>query len=215
MVRPSIYRDLASLGVATVYEAAGAIGLVAEALIQIVPASRAAGPARIAVCGPGDNRAVHEVMGRTQPGDVLVLALERVEPVALLGELLATQAKAHGVAGVLVDGAVRDVDELRELGLPVWARYVHATAATKLHRGAIDVPVNVGGVAIAPGDAVVLDADGAVVVPAGRLERVADAGADRRSRELRMRESFLAGELSYDLFGMRAEDEAGPGTRER
>jgi 4-hydroxy-4-methyl-2-oxoglutarate aldolase len=204
--RSDAYSQLASLGVATVYEAAGETGLVGGSLVQVIPGSRVAGPARIAVCGPGDNRAVHEVMTRVKDGDVLVLSTESSNPVALIGELLCTQAKAHGVAGVLVAGAARDVDQIRKLGLPLWARHVHATAATKRHRGAIDVPVNVGGVTIEPGDAVVLDADGAVVVAAARLEEVTAAALERHNKELALSELFLSGQFSYDLFGMRAED---------
>lgn len=203
-----LYSALASLGVATVYEAAGASGLIGGTLIQVIPKSRVAGPARIAVCGPGDNRAVHEVMTRVVPGDVLVLSTESEEPVALAGEMLCTQAKAHGAAGVVVDSAVRDVDQLRELGLPVWARHIHAAATTKRHRGAIDVPVEFGGETISPGDIMVLDADGAVVIPAARLEEVTAAALERYRKELALRDRFSSGEFSYDLLGMRAEDEA-------
>lgn len=202
------YGELAALGVATVYEAAGQRGLLDGSFIQIVPGSRVAGPARIAVCGPGDNRAVHEVMTRAEPGDVLVLSTEGSAPVALVGELLSTQAKAHGVAGVLVAGAARDVDQIRKLGLPVWARHVHAGAATKRHRGEIDVPVDIGGVTIEPGDVVVLDADGAVVVPKKRLEEVKAAALERQRRERELLQLFAAGEVSYDLAGMRAEGES-------
>ena len=194
--------EFAALGVATVYEASGRQGLIDIPLIQVVPGSRAAGPARIAACGQGDNQTVHTTLPHTRPGDVLVLTMPRPEPVALLGELLATQAKRRGVAAVLVDGAVRDVEELRELGLPVWARYVRVAGADKRQAGAIDVPVRVGGATIRPGDLVVLDADGAVVVAAERAEEVLRAARARVEREAGLRARFEAGELSRDIYGL-------------
>src|SRR5439155_1548201 len=123
--------ERAALGSATVHEAAGRTGVVDVPLIQIPPGSRAAGPARTVRCGQGDNLMVHAAMAATEPGDVLVLTMPEPEPVALIGELLATQAKARGAVAVLVDAAVRDVEELAGLGLPVWARYVRVSGATK------------------------------------------------------------------------------------
>ena len=158
---------LRRLGVATVYEASGRRGLVDAPLDRVVPGSRAAGPARTVLCGQGDNLAVHAALARVRPGEVLVLAMPEPEPVALVGEVLAVQAKARGAAGLLIDGAIRDADELRELGLPVWARFVRARGAAKEEAGGLDVPVTVGGARVKLGDVVVMDGDGAVVVPAG------------------------------------------------
>jgi 4-hydroxy-4-methyl-2-oxoglutarate aldolase len=186
-----------------VHEASGRAGLVDVPLIQIVPGSRAAGPARPVRCGQGDNLMVHAAMAATRPGDVLVLTMPRPEPVALLGDLLATQAKARGAAAVLVDAAVRDVEELARLALPVWARYVRARGAEKAVVGTIDEQVDVGGAAIRPGDALVLDADGAVVVAAERIEEVVRAARARDRRERVKREQLEAGALSYDLDGLR------------
>lgn len=203
-MRPVIAVDcaeLARLGVATVYEASGREGLVDLALWQVVPGSRAAGPARIAACGQGDNQTVHTVLPYLLPGEVLVLTMPAPAPVALLGELLAVQAHRRGAAAVLVDAAVRDVAELRELGLPVWARYLRAAGADKRQPGAIDVPVQVGGATIRPGDLVVLDPDGAVVVAAERAEEIATAARARAEREAGLRARFEAGELSRDLYG--------------
>jgi 4-hydroxy-4-methyl-2-oxoglutarate aldolase len=200
---PSIYAELAELGPATVYEASGREGIVDLDLIQVIPGSRAAGPARIAHCGQGDNLMVHAVMERVDPGDVLVLTMPEPEPVALIGELLATQAKERGAAAILLDAAARDTDELRELGLPVWARWVRVRGATKTEVGDIDEPVEVGGATIAPGDAVVLDADGAVVVARPRLRGVLDASRERAERERVKRAKLESGELSYDLDNLR------------
>ena len=198
------YAALAALGVATLHEAAGRIGIVDLPLTRVVPGSRAAGPARTALCAPADNTMVHALVAHARPGDVLVLTSAEPAPVALVGELLATQARTQGVAGILVDGAVRDLDELAELGLPIWARFVRAQGATKGEVGSLDVPVVVGGVEIRPGDLVVMDCDGAVVVPAERIDDVLASALERAERETAMRQRYGAGELSYDLQGLRA-----------
>jgi 4-hydroxy-4-methyl-2-oxoglutarate aldolase len=187
-----------------VHEAAGRTGVTDVAWIQLVPGSRAAGPARTVRCGQGDNLMVHAAMAACEPGDVLVLTMPAPEPVALLGELLATQAKGRGAVAVLVDAAVRDGEELAELGLPVWARFVRVRGATKEIPGEIDEPVAVGGATIQAGDAVVLDADGVVVVAAERVEEVLEAARDRAEREREKRAKLEAGALSYDLDGLRA-----------
>ncbi|MGW3887760.1 4-carboxy-4-hydroxy-2-oxoadipate aldolase/oxaloacetate decarboxylase [Micromonospora chokoriensis] len=206
-VDPMVIGTLAAAGVATVYEAAGRRGLIDVDLVQVVPGSRVAGVARTVVCGQGDNRAVHEAMTLVRPGEVLVLTMPEPAPVALIGELLATQAKVAGAAGVLVDAAVRDVDELRTLGLPVWARWCRVRGATKRDRGSLDVPVPVGGATVEPGDVMVLDADGAVVVRRTSADAVAAATRSRTARETGLRARLEAGEFSYDLHGMRTEDE--------
>ena len=127
----AVHEELARLGSATVYEASGRRGLVDLDLQQVIPGSRACGPARTVLCGQGDNLMVHAAMDRAQPGDVLVLTMPEPEPVALIGDLLVTQAKARGVAALLVDAAVRDVEELRALGVPVWTRWVRVRGAVK------------------------------------------------------------------------------------
>ena len=196
--------ELAELGSATVYEASGRQGLVDLDLHQVIPGSRAAGPARIARCGQGDNLMVHAVLDRAQPGEVLVLTMPDPEPVALIGELLLTQAKGRGVAALLVDAAVRDVTELRELGVPVWARWIRVRGATKTGVGELDVPVEVGGATIEPGDTLVLDEDGVVVVRRDRVDEVLAASRKRLEMERVKRAKLEAGELSYDLDGLRA-----------
>ncbi len=199
----STLAELARLGSATVYEASGRHGLVDVPLRQVVPGSRAAGPARTVRCGQGDNLMVHAVMASIEPGDVVVLTMPEPEAVALVGDLLATQAKAHGAAALLVDGAVRDLEELVELGLPIWTRHVCIRGAAKDVVGAIDETVTVGGQAIAPGDIVVLDADGVAVVARDRVDEVLAASLERERREAVKREKLQAGALSYDLDGLR------------
>ena len=125
-------------------------------------------------------------------------------PVALVGDLLATQAKARGVAGLLIDGSVRDVEELVEIGLPIWARWIRVRGAGKDVPGTIDEPVIVGGARIAAGDTVVLDADGAAVVAQERVDEVLEAARDREEKERVKRAKLQAGELSYDLDNLRA-----------
>jgi len=197
------YDELAGLGSATVFEASGREGLIDLDLHQVIPGSRAAGPARTVRCGQDDILMVHAAMDRVEPGDVLVLTMPAPKPVALLGELLGTQAKGRGAAAVLIDAAARDTDELRELGLPVWARWIRVQGAARAEVGEIDVPVEIGGAAIAPGDAVVLDVDGAVVVTKDRLGEVAEASRERAESESAKRARFEAGELSYDMYGIR------------
>ncbi|HET6505888.1 MAG TPA: 4-carboxy-4-hydroxy-2-oxoadipate aldolase/oxaloacetate decarboxylase [Baekduia sp.] len=202
--------ELARLGAATVYEASGREGLIDADLIPVVPGARACGPARIARCGQDDNLMVHAAMAALRPGEVLVLTMPEPAPVALLGDLLATQALVHGAAGVLVDAAVRDCADLEELGLPVWARWVRSRGATKDVVGALDVPVVVGGARIRPGDLVVLDADGGTVVAQERADEVLGASLAREAKERDKREKLRAGELSYELDGLRAVVEGTP-----
>ena len=199
----SAVAELARLGTATVYEAAGREGLIDLDLQRIVPGSRAAGPARPVRCGQGDNLMVHAAIAHAHPGDVLVLTMPDPFPVALIGDLLATQALAQGVAALLVDGAVRDVEELAELGLPIWARWIRVRGAAKDTPGTLDEPVTVGGQRIAAGDIVVLDADGAAVVQQARIEEVLAASLEREERERVKRAKLQAGALSYDLDDLR------------
>jgi 4-hydroxy-4-methyl-2-oxoglutarate aldolase len=200
----SVHDELARLGTATVYEAAGRKGLIDLDLHRIVPGSRAAGPARPILCGQADNLMVHAAIAHANPGDVLVLTMPVPRPVALVGDLLATQAKARGVAGLLIDGAVRDAEELVELGLPIWARYVRIRGAVKQTPGELDVPVEVGGTTIRPGDIVVLDADGAAVVEHERVAEVLAGALAREEAERVKRAKLQNGALSYDLDGLRA-----------
>lgn len=206
--------ELARLGVSTVHEAFGRRGLIDTDLIQIVPGTRAAGPARTVACGQGDNLMVHAALARVEAGDVLVLTMPRPAPVALLGELIAIQALHRKVAGVLVDAGVRDIEQLALLGLPVWARWVRAAGATKDIVGAIDETVTVGGIRIEPRDVVVLDADGAVVLPRSQVAQVLGAAREREDREAKAREQYRRGALTYDLSGLRAkvEGDRNPGS---
>ena len=195
---------LCELGVATVYEASGREGLIDIPLIQIIPNTCVAGPARTVLCGQDDNLMVHAIIEQIQPGEVLVLSMPEPAPIALIGELLATQVKVRGAAGILVDAAVRDVNELIELGLPVWTRFVRVRGAAKTKIGELNGAVTVGGALISPGDIVVLDADGGVCVKRARVDEVLNASEERLAKENALRKKLLAGQISYDLHGLRA-----------
>jgi 4-hydroxy-4-methyl-2-oxoglutarate aldolase len=194
---------LGELGVATVYEASEREGLIDIPLIQIIPNSRVAGPVRTALCGQDDNLMVHAVIEQIQPGEVLVLSMPEPAPVALIGELLATQIKVKKAAGILVDASVRDVNELVELGLPIWSRFIRVKGATKTKVGELNTQITVGGTQIAPGDIVVLDADGAMCVKRDRVDEVLKASEERLAKEDALRKKLLTGQMSYDLHGLR------------
>jgi 4-hydroxy-4-methyl-2-oxoglutarate aldolase len=202
-------RELARLGSATVYEAGGRGRFVDADLHQIVPGSRVAGPARTVRCGQDDNLMVHAVMASVQRGEIIVLTMPEPRPIALVGDLLATQALSQGAAGMLIDASVRDLEELRELGLPVWASWIRVHGAAKDTPGTIGEPVSVGGARIATGDVLVMDADGVAVIEPERAEEVLEAALQREAREADKREKLRAGELSYDLDGLRARVELG------
>ena len=202
-------QQLADLGSATVYEAGGRRGFIDADLIQILPGARVAGPARTVRCGQDDNLMVHAAMASVQPGEVLVLTMPEPRPVALIGDLLATQAKAQGVAAILNDAAARDADSLAELDLPIWTRWIRVKGATKDIPGTIGEPVLLGAAVIRHGDVVVLDADGAAVVEAERVEEVLEVSLARERRERVKRVKLAAGELSYDLDGLRERVEGG------
>jgi 4-hydroxy-4-methyl-2-oxoglutarate aldolase len=204
-------KRLADLGTATVYEAFGQQGLIDLPLNQIIPGSRAAGPARTVLLGQGDNLMVHACIEHIQPGDVVILAMPEPTAVAVVGDLIATQIQAHGAAAVLTNAAVRDVEELQEVGLPIWARFVRVRGATKTTDGGINVPVIMGGCIIQPEDVIVLDADGAAAIRSGEVDKVLEKAEARATKEESLRPRYAAGELSYDIHGLRPGGEANNG----
>jgi 4-hydroxy-4-methyl-2-oxoglutarate aldolase len=185
------------------FEAAGRSGLVDLDLIVHIPEAKVAGRARTVFCGQDDNLMVPAAIARAERGDILVMRMPQSRPVSLLGELLATQCLARGVAGVLVDAAIRDAVAIRDLGLPVWSRYVRARSASKKIVGELDGTLEMGGTAIAFGDLIVLDGDGALAVPAARAAEVVRRAGERDLAEVGKRERYRNGELSYDLDGLR------------
>jgi 4-hydroxy-4-methyl-2-oxoglutarate aldolase len=191
------------LASATVHEAAARSQVVDLNLVQVITGSAAHGPARTVRCGQDDNLMVHAAVAEAEAGEVLVLTMPEPRPVALVGELLATQMKGRGIAAVLIDAAVRDVEELREVGVPIWARWVRVNGADKKTPGTIGEPVVVGGATIRQGDLLVLDSDGVAVVEAERVDEVLAAAREREEYEVEKRTKLQAGALSYDLDGLR------------
>jgi len=206
----TLAQEFARLGTATVYEAAGRKGMIDGDWIQVLPGTRAAGRAFTVLCADGDNRGIHEAIAKLSPGDVLVASSPHPEPFGLVGELLATQAKRAGAAALVIDGGVRDTEDLNVLGLPVWSRWIRIRGAGKDARGTVGETLSVGGQTVAAGDYVVADADGVVVVPRGRAEVVLEASLAREQKERGLRQRWESGEFSYDAYGFRAEDEGTP-----
>ncbi len=199
----SDFAECAELGVATMYEAAGRVGVLDLDLHRLLAGSRAAGPARTVRCAQDDNLMVHAVIERIVAGDILVLTMPEPRPVALIGDLLVTQMIAAGAAGVLVDASVRDVDDLSRMNLPIWTRWIRVRGAAKRAVGTLDGPVTVGGVTIETGDLVVLDGDGACAIAAHRVADTLVAARTREDTERIARERYRAGEHSYDINRLR------------
>jgi len=201
---------LAELGTATVYEASGRQGLIDLPLIQVVPKSRVAGRARTVLCGQGDNVMVHACIEHIQPGEIVVLAQPESQASALIGDMLVTQMEVAGAAGVLLNGAVRDFEELVEMGLPIWTQFVRVRGASKTEIGRLNVPVAMGGNIIYPSDIVVMDADGAITIRPSRLDEILEKAEARAAKEDALRQRYQNGERSYDLHGLRDSVEAPP-----
>ena len=198
--------DLAALGhfgVATVHEAQGRTGLMAPRLRPVWPAPRICGSAVTVLCPPGDNWMIHVAVEQCREGDILVVAPVSRSESGYFGELLGTSLKARGVRGLVIDAGCRDVDELRDLGFPVWAACISAHGTVKETLGDVNVPISCGGQIVRPGDAIVADTDGVVVVPRGSVASVAAACRAREDKEAASRARYQAGELGLDLNDMR------------
>jgi 4-hydroxy-4-methyl-2-oxoglutarate aldolase len=206
-VADDIVAGLGQAGVATVHEAGGTT-LLDPGIRPIQEGSRIAGSAVTVSCAPGDNIMVHAAVEVIAPGDFLVVTTTSPSTNGMLGELLATSVMARGCIGAVIDAGVRDVADLRIMGLPVWARVVHAAGTTKATPGSVNVPVMCGGASVAPGDVVVADDDGVTVVEKKRAAAVLEAARLRRDREAEVRERLAAGELGLDLYGFRERLEA-------
>jgi 4-hydroxy-4-methyl-2-oxoglutarate aldolase len=170
----------------------------------IYPAARAAGSAITVTCQAGDNLMLHAAMELCQPGDVLVVTTSSESTDGMFGELLAVSARAHGVVGLVIEAGVRDVADLTSMNFPVWSRAVHAQGTVKATLGSVNVPVSCAGAAIHPGDVIVGDVDGVVVVRRQDADEVARLSAERIEKEAKARERLKNGELGLDFYGLRA-----------
>jgi 4-hydroxy-4-methyl-2-oxoglutarate aldolase len=197
--------ELARQGVATVHEAQGRRGLLGPQVVARQDGAAIAGRAVTVLSHPGDNLMVHAAVEQCGPGDVLVIATTSESTDGMVGDLLAVSLRARGVVGLVTGGGVRDLAELRRIGFPLWSRAVHAQGTVKNTPGSVNVPVVVAGAAVSPGDVVVADDDGVVVVARTEAAEVAAAGLARLRAEEAKRARLAAGELGLDMYGLRAE----------
>jgi 4-hydroxy-4-methyl-2-oxoglutarate aldolase len=191
------------LSVSTVYEAQGKIGLMSSRLRPIIPNAFICGPAVTAVCYAEDNLMIHAAIEVCQPGDVLVVTTIGESSSGMIGELIVTALKQRGVQGVVIDAGIRDVAQIRELGFPIWSKAISPQGTTKAKGGWVNAPAICGGAAVHPGDLILADDDGVVVVRQDDLQTALAASLQRLEKEARTKAKIVSGELSLDFYGLR------------
>ncbi|MFE2641090.1 4-carboxy-4-hydroxy-2-oxoadipate aldolase/oxaloacetate decarboxylase [Streptomyces nigra] len=194
---------LAGFGVATVSEAMGRTGLLGPDIRPVQQGVRVAGTAVTVLSRPGDNLMLHAAVEQCGAGDLLVVTTTSPCTDGLFGELFATALQRRGVRGVVLTTGIRDTQALRDMGFPAWSRAVSAQGTVKATGGSVNVPVAVGGQVIRPGDVILADDDGVVVVPRERARATVDRAAAREAKEAATRAAFLQGELGLDRYGLR------------